>query len=151
MIVYRIAKTRERASDLSGTGSFKVGGRWNNAGVFALYASENQSLAFLEVLAHVDESELPPQLYVATLEIDNNAPIYTVRSTELPKTWRQPENMELKNKGDRILQEKKYLAFKVRSAIIPEEFNFVLNPCHSDFNKYVKVTKIEKLDVDKRL
>ncbi len=151
MTVYRIAKTKERAGDLSGTGAFKVGGRWNNPGVFALYTSEYQALAMLELLVHIEESELPPDLYIITLEIDDNAPILELKDEELPKDWRLPDNLVLKNMGDRLLLNKQYLGFRVRSAVMPDEYNLVLNPLFPDFNKLVKITRIDRLEVDQRL
>ena len=66
-------KAKKRTTDLSGTGAYNAGGRWNSSGVYALYTSENRSLASLEVLVHVDEGELPPDLYVMTIEIVDSA------------------------------------------------------------------------------
>lgn len=151
MIVYRIAKSKERAKDLSGRGAFNEGGRWNNAGVFALYTSESRSLAMLEVLVHVEESELPPNMYIMTICLDDNIPIYEVKDKDLPNTWREPENIVLKNMGDRLLKEKKHIAIKVRSAVMPDEYNVVLNPLYPDYYNMVKVIKIDFLDVNERL
>jgi RES domain-containing protein len=151
MTVYRIAKTKERAGDLSGTGAFKVGGRWNNPGVFSLYTSESQALAMLELLVHLEESELPPDLYIITVEIGDNAPILELKDEELPKDWRLPDNLVLKGMGDRLLLNKQYLGFRVRSAVMPDEYNLVLNPLFLDFNKLVKITGVDRLEVDQRL
>ena len=151
MTVYRIAKTKERAANLSGTGAFKVGGRWNNPGVFAIYTSENQALAMLELLVHIEESELPPDLFITTLEIDESAPILELKDEELPLDWRLPDNIVLKNTGDRLLNNKQFIGFRVRSAVMPEEYNLVLNPLYPDFNKLVRITRIDRLEVDQRL
>jgi RES domain-containing protein len=151
MIVYRIAKSRQRANDLSGTGAFRAGGRWNSSGNFVLYTSESQALALLEVLVHLEESELPPDMYIATIEIDDKAPVYEMKDNELPDDWRAPENISVKNRGDLLLRDKKYLAFKARSAVMPEEYNWVLNPAHESFGKHVRIIKVEKLEVDGRL
>ncbi len=151
MTVFRIAKSKLRAGDLSGTGAFKVGGRWNNPGVFALYTSENQALAMLELLVHIEESELPPDLYIITLEIDERAPILELRDDKLPADWRLPDNIVLKNTGARLLNNKQYIGFRVRSAVMPDEYNFVLNPLYPDFNKLVRITRVDRLEVDQRL
>lgn len=151
MLVYRITNTKQRASDLSGTGAFRAGGRWNNVGVFALYTSESQALAMLELLVHVEESELPPDLYITTIEIDDAADIYKVPDSMLPADWRLPENLSLKNQGDKLLNNKNYIGFRVRSAVMPEEYNLVLSPQHPDFTKLVRVKKIDLLKVDERL
>jgi len=58
MLVYRIVKSLSHADDISGIGAYKYGGRWNNKGIFMLYASMNSSLAYLENLVHFDESNL---------------------------------------------------------------------------------------------
>jgi RES domain-containing protein len=151
MTVYRICKSRKRANDLSGLGAFLAGGRWNNTGNFAVYTSESQSLAMLEVLVHLEEIDLPPDLYVVTIDIDEKASVYEVRDNELPDDRRAPGNLELMSIGDKLLITKKYVAFRVRSAVMPDEYNVVLNPTHADFGKHISVEKIEKLKVDERL
>jgi RES domain-containing protein len=151
MIVYRIAKSKHRATDLSGTGAFLEGGRWNNAGMHALYTSENRSLAALEILVHTDESELPPNLYIMTIEVDESAPIYEMPDSMLPTDWRIPENIALKAIGDRILTTSEHIGMKVRSAVMPHEYNYVLNPTFPDFPKFVRVVNVEAYVVDKRL
>ncbi len=151
MIVYRIAKKKNRSIDLSGKGAYNEGGRWNNVGVYALYTSENRALAALEVLVHVEESELPPNLYIMTIEINDSAPVYKVKDSEMPKDWRQPESIDLKALGDRLLDYNKYIGLKVRSAVMPNEYNYILNPLYPDYNNLVKVLNVENLSVDGRL
>ena len=151
MKVYRIVKMRRRTSDLSGTGAFNDGGRWNSPGVFALYTSENPALALLEVLVHVDESELPPHLFLMTIEVDDKAPLYTVPDTRLPANWRVPDNMELKRIGDNVFRKNIHVGIKAKSAVLPNQFNYILNPDHPDYTKMVRVMKVEPLDVDQRL
>ena len=57
MQLYRLC--RQKFADLSGLGAKQTGGRWNRRGVAALYTAENASLAILEVLVHLDKSEIP--------------------------------------------------------------------------------------------
>ena len=151
MIVYRIAKNKRRSNDLSGIGAYNEGGRWNNTGVYAVYTSENRSLALHEVLVHVDESELPPNLFIMTIEIDDSAPVYEVEEAELPTNWNLPENIAVKALGDNLLTRNKYIALKVRSAIMPYEFNYILNPQFPGYTNFVKVLKVEDYSVDGRL
>lgn len=151
MIVYRIVKSRKRVNDLSGTGAFLEGGRWNSPGVYALYTSENRSLASLEVLVHVDESELPPDLFVIGIQILDTSLIYKVKDSELPSDWREPENIALKSLGDRIFGQNKFLGIKARSAVMPEEYNYILNPLFSGFRDLVKIDSVSNFTVDKRL
>lgn len=151
MIVYRIAKRKARANDLSGTGAYNEGGRWNNAGTFALYSTESISLALLEVLVHVEASELPPHLFIMTIQIDDTAPILTIKPSRLPANWRIPENLELKSLGDNILRSNRYLAIKGPSAVVPGEYNYILNPQFPRFFDLVKVKHVNEYTTDSRL
>ena len=151
MLVYRIVKTEQRARDLSGKGAFINGGRWNNPGTFLLYTSMNSSLALLENLVHLDESELPPRMFITQIEIDESAPIYSFPDKDLPKNWRLPENIELKEIGDKLIKGNRYLAIKVRSAVNTEEYNILLNPSFPEYNDFVKFVDAEPYTPDQRL
>ncbi len=151
MILYRIAKRQQRANDLSGQGAANEGGRWNSEGVFALYTSESRALAMLELLVHVDETELPPNLFLMTIEVDDSASFFEIMDEELRDDWRQPENLVLKLKGDKIFQEQNFIGLKARSAVMPPEYNYVLNPLFPRFYDLVKVIHIEDYVLDNRL
>src|SRR4051812_26209700 len=103
MMVYRIVKNLSRTTDLSGTGSFSEGGRWNDPGTYAIYTSENRALAAMELLVHIDESEAPPGLFIISIEISNKAPVYLVPDNKLPPGWRSPENIGVKNLGGNLI------------------------------------------------
>lgn len=151
MIVYRIAQSALRAPDLSGTGAFKNGGRWNNKGTYMLYTSMNSSLAYLENLVHFDEYNRPPNLYIATIEIKNNAPVYELPDAQYPPAWQAQYNLKNKTMGDLWMRQNKYMAFKVRSAINPAEYNFLLNPLYPGYHDKVIVNLIEPIGIDTRL
>ena len=151
MVVYRIVKLKKRTADLSGIGAFNEGGRWNNEGTYVLYTSENSALAFLEILVHVDFSELPQKMFIIAIEINSKSKIIEIKDKALPADWRIPENIELKTIGDRIISENKYLAIKARSAVFPTQYNYILNPNHPEFSKSVKVIGVQELEIDPRL
>jgi RES domain-containing protein len=151
MHLYRIAKTEQRAKDLSGTGAFRFGGRWNSKGTYLLYTSENSSLALLENLVHQDESELPPKLFITQLEIKRANLIYTLPDTEYPSNWLQLENIQNKLLGDQLMSERKYLGIKVRSAINQAEYNYLLNPLFPKFHDLLSLVSVTPLKVDERL
>lgn len=151
MFVYRIVKSKARTADLSGTGAYRVGGRWNSKGTYMLYTSENSSLAYLETLVHFDETEYPPHLYVMKMEVDDKVPVYTLKEDEYPAGWMQLELLENKAVGDRLMKEQKALAIKVRSAINTLEYNYLLNPLFPRFYNLVKVVDVSKIELDERL
>lgn len=151
MIVYRIVGKKSRSSDLSGQGAANVGGRWNSLGTHALYTSESRALALLEVLVHVDLEDLPVNMYIMVIEINENSPVLEISDRDLPDNWHEPDNLHLRTLGDRIFKEGQFLAIKARSAILPAEYNYILNPRHESFSKNVRILKVEDLLTDQRL
>lgn len=149
--VYRIVKTKKRAQDLTGTGAFKYGGRWNNMGTYMLYTSENISLAYLETLVHVDENFVPADLFIIAIAISNDELICNVNEDQYPGGWQKLYNKESKETGDRWMLEKKYLGYKIKSAINLLEYNYLLNPLFPGYNNLVQVSNIFPLVVDLRL
>ncbi|HZH65865.1 MAG TPA: RES family NAD+ phosphorylase, partial [Flavisolibacter sp.] len=150
MFLYRIGKAVARTTDLSGTGAYRVGGRWNSKGTYMLYTSENSSLAYLETLVHFNEAEYPPHLHIMKIEIDDKSPVYTLKEAEYPDGWMQLELLENKALGDRLMKEKNVLAVKVRSAINTLEYNYLLNPLFPRFFDLVKVADVREVKFDER-
>jgi RES domain-containing protein len=151
MVVYRIVQGNGRTKDLSASGAFKYGGRWNNVGIYMLYTSENRSLALLENLVHYEEEDTPPDLYIVTIGITDAAPLYNFPDNELPNDWRGAENLRLKSLGDAIMNARNYLGFRASSAVLTEEFNLLLNPLFPGFNDLVKIVQVTAYQPDKRL
>jgi RES domain-containing protein len=151
MLVYRIINQEKRIRDLSGTGAYLNGGRWNNEGTYALYTSENSALALLEILVHAGETEMPPHLFIVTIEIADTALIRDVADADLPDHWRLPENLALKSMGDRLLSDPKCLAIRARSAVFPAQYNYIVNPLFSRFADTVRVVDVSPLELDARL
>lgn len=52
--------------------------------------------------------------------------------------------------GDDFFSKKQFLAMRVPSAIVPSEFNLLLNPRHKDFD-LVKIASAEPFVYDQRL
>jgi RES domain-containing protein len=148
MKVYRISRCRY-IDDLSGTGAAMYPGRWNNKGTYVLYTAATPSLALLESVVHM--SNIPVTDYcMVTLEVpDEN--IAELQEKNLPENWRQhPPPDALKVIGDSFVRNNKALALKLPSAIMPEDFNVLLNPNHTTFKK-VKVIDKRDVFVDERL
>ncbi|MFC7523285.1 RES family NAD+ phosphorylase [Parapedobacter sp. GCM10030251] len=152
MLLYRIAKSRQRATDLSGMGAYKFGGRWNNPGTYMLYTSENSSLAYLENLVHFDSDIIPPKLYIMAIEVGGKPGlIHTLPDSDYPKHWTRLGHLENKRLGNRWMREAKYLGIRVRSAVNPKEFNCLLNPLFPGYHDLVAVISVEQLPIDNRL
>lgn len=151
MLLYRIVTSRVRASDLSGTSTWLVGGRWNPVGVHALYSSENPALAMLEVLVHADARDLPETLFLVCLELDAAAPVRSVGEEELPADWRIPDHMGLKQMGKEMLADPSHIGFSAPSAVLPVQRNLIVYPGHPMFQRYVKLIDVREIRPDARL
>jgi RES domain-containing protein len=150
MKVYRISREKH-ARDLTGTGARLYGGRWNSKGRAALYTAEHVSLAKLEVAVHLDFDVIPDEYCLIEIELPNDLKIRQFDVEQLPRTWNAyPYSRATQHLGDLYLDQNKFVGFKVPSAVVPQEFNFILNPNHSDF-KWVQVSKVERFNFDQRL
>ena len=151
MQLFRIVQDAIRTKDLSGTGAFRYGGRWNSKGTYMLYTSENSSLAYLESLVHFDPILLPPKLFIVQLELNDSASLYTVPESEYNPDWKKLSLLKNQQAGDKWMSDKKYIAVKVRSAINKLEYNYLLNPLFAKFHDLVQLISTTEIEVDKRL
>ena len=55
--VYRIVKTKWAETAFDGEGARLFGGRWNSKGQSCVYLAGSESLAILEILVHLDNSD----------------------------------------------------------------------------------------------
>ena len=147
MIVYRLSKA-QYAQDLSGKGAELVGGRWNSRGNAMLYTSQSIALCVTEIEVHVPLGILPKDYQLIHIEIPDEDLLEMKR---LPKDWQSfPHSNSTQMIGDKFLKEHKHLVFKVPSAAVQGEFNFLINPRHKNFNQ-IKIVKIEDFNFDERL
>ncbi len=147
MILYRIT-SKAYARDLSGTGAMMNGGRWNPKGIRMLYTSQSLSLAALEVIVNLSGEKITKNLYCVELEFPDQLPIEEL--TQLPENWNAfPYSGETTEIGKAFIQSGR-LCLKVPSAIIPSEYNYLLNPLHDDFMK-VRFLDARPFILDKRL
>lgn len=84
------------------------------------------------------------------IEVNDALPILPIEDKDLPKNWRIPENIKLKEIGDRILSARKHIAIKARSAVLPGQCNYILNLEFPHYYKHVRVINVEPLEVAKR-
>ena len=147
MIVYRLSKA-QYAQDLSGKGAELVGGRWNSRGNAMLYTSQSIALCVTEIAVHVPLGILPKDYQLIHIEIPDEDLLEMKR---LPKDWQSfPHSNSTQMIGDKFLKEQKFLVFKVPSAAVQGEFNYLVNPKHKNFN-HIKIVKIENFNFDERL
>jgi RES domain-containing protein len=119
-IVWRI--TAEPFADLTGEGARLYGARWNSPGRPMLYTAEDAALAILEVRVHLDLdwTLLPDDYVLMRIEVHD---LPTEHITDLPS---DPQAV-----GDAWLKSGTTPLLRVPSFIVPESFNLLVNPSHS--------------------
>ncbi|MBI3509683.1 MAG: RES family NAD+ phosphorylase [Bacteroidetes bacterium] len=150
MIVFRLGSNRY-PDFLSGTGAEKTGGRWNSRGVKMVYTSESRSLCTAELAVHLPLGIVPADYEIVTIKIPLQIKIKVLSEKDLPEDWRKfPHSLSTQLIGNKFIRENKYAVFKVPSAVVPGDFNFLLNPYHRKFSP-IRIMKREKFEFDQRL
>lgn len=149
MLVYNIRKA-QFANQLTASG---FPNRWNKNREYVIYAGSSISLSALELVAHraAIQVENDYKLLTIALRIDESD-IQTIDIHGLPKNWRSIlAYPKLQNLGSAWYKKKDKLLLKVPSAVVPQEFNFLLNTTHPDFVSKVTIDSVVGFMWDDRL
>jgi len=150
MIVFRLTREKYK-NDLSGKGAEIYGRRWNNKGTAMLYTCESRSLCIAELVVNLPFGIVPKDFYLLTIEAPVTSKIIELNLDSLPSDWKDfPYPHSTKKIGDDFIKKKTALILKVPSAVVPGDFNYLINPSHKDFIK-VKIIKKELFEFDRRL
>jgi RES domain-containing protein len=152
MIVYRIEREKYIETTLLGIGaSLSKGFRWNSFNTRLVYTAESRALATLEVAVHLDLSEdLPNDRCYLEIDIPDNIPILEVQINDLPLNWdAKPPIIITQSIGDDFAYENEAAVLKVPSSIVPEEYNYLINPNHVDAGK-IRIIKTYNMQFDSR-
>jgi RES domain-containing protein len=141
IVAWRLVKKKYEATAMSGEGARQNPGRWNSLDVPMVYTCGTASLAVLEVRVHVGpEGEGLPYV-LCRIEIPKNL-IKKVDSRNLPPDWkRYPPSSSTQMLGTDWVKSLHSAVLCVPSVIVPEDFNYLINPLHSDYTKISKITK----------
>lgn len=150
MRLWRICNAR-RALALDGEGARLFGGRWNSPGTAVVYASSTISLAVLETFVHFDPINQPNESVLISIEVPGKARIESIDPEKLPDNWlAYPAPRELAGVGDAWAKAMASLMLRVPSAVVPEEFNILLNPAHAGIRK-CRAEVVRKFQYDQRM
>lgn len=148
MRVYRVVNTKY-ADDLSGEGTRLHGGRWNHIGLSCVYTSQSRSLAILEFSVNVSTDRILRYLSMVEIEIPHD--IREVNIRDLSGDWREaPSPPSAKDFGTHLLNGKSHAVIKLPSSVIPEEFNYLINPRHP-LSAACKIIEIKDFIFDIRI
>ena len=150
MIVFRLSHT-EYCNDLSGKGASIYGGRWNSKGKSLLYTSDSRALCITEVAVHTPLGIVPVDYSLGIIEIPDTSMIQEISLGQLPDDWKSfPHSASTQLIGDQFIRDRKKLILKVPSAVVPGEYNYLINPAHPEFST-ITLLRTEPFIFDERL
>ncbi|THK38622.1 RES domain-containing protein [Ensifer sp. MPMI2T] len=153
---------RSPSQVLEGVGGLNVPGRWHLKGSRVTYFASSRALGLLERLAHLDivPGEAPSTWVAVKLSVsprllgpDCMRQISADELYRLDKDWRKPGNKTCLRIGVAWYGDNKHLLLRVPSAIIPEEYNTVVNCSHPLLPVLVAASDFERapISIDRRI
>lgn len=145
--VFRITKEKW-AGNLNGSG---YAGRWNPNGIFMCYTAQSKALACLEMLVHLQTQELNHSFRINKIHIPKSVSCEIIDESRLIAEWKDFFVMDKTQEiGKNWILSHQSCLLRVPSALLDGEYNYLINPAHSDFQK-IKNIEIEPFIFDSRL
>jgi RES domain-containing protein len=105
----------------------------------------------LEYFVHLEQSDSPDDLVLASAEVPDDLSRETVEAATLPANWRDAAAPpELTRFGDEFVRDGAHCLLLVPSVFAPSESNCLINPAHPAYKKIV-VRELETLTYDSRM
>ena len=138
MIVWRFS----RHESLDGRGGLLASARWHTRGREILYCGPNPATAVLEILVHgqVREPAALSRHRFIKLGIPDEISRDSVDESHLPTDWSRRVSVT-RAWGERWLREAHAAVLMVRSVLVPETYNLIINPRHSDATRIKRLTR----------
>lgn len=122
---------------LDGAGNRDTGARWNSGrGRGVVYTSLNLATCVLETFVHFGAQlrlRLPSNFMLAEIRVPDDAGVLEIRPDEIPPDADRPGpdgRTRYQRTGDAWLDEGRDLVLLAPSAVVPQEWNAMLNPQH---------------------
>ena len=135
---------------LDGEGGRLASARWHTAGSPVVYLAASPPGALIEVLVHLEleEDEVPPNYTLVRVSVP---PRIKTQSLEVPAGDGWKSDLPTTRKiGDAWLRSRRSALARVPSAILPDTFNYLLNPLHADAAR-ITIAETHNAALDKRL
>jgi RES domain-containing protein len=134
----------EQFADLSGIGGLHRPGRWHNVGRPIVYAAEHSALAMLEVRVHMDlAASYLSKFVMMKINVQDDLRVDSIDAE--PR-----DEGATRALGDAWLVAAPTGVCRVRSALAPDAFNYLINPLHLEIGK-VNLEAVAPLVFDARL
>ena len=151
LTVFRLGKHAYRNQLFSGQGGLYASGRWTPRGRLVVYTSASISLAVLEYTINYHRRGWVPATVLGRATLPASVPIETLSLDKLPTNWfAAPGPIQLQTLGGEWLARGETAVLKVPSAIVTEEWNYLINPLHADFRR-LRIGTPESFYFDQRV
>lgn len=132
-------------------GAYLHGGRWNDRGQYAVYLAEHISLAQLEILVNLKDSDTLAQYHLFSLEVPDRSVVF-LDDRAYPRNWQaRPAASSTRKVGGDFLKDQSRLCLGVRSCVVPQEYLVLLNPSHPDASSVISTARKIPMPFDPRL
>jgi RES domain-containing protein len=144
MIFWRIS----RFHDLRGLGTVKTFGRWHVLGTRMVYTADSPTGALLEICTNTSGDDAPPSFTLLKI-VGPDRTVEEVTPSALPMDWVQKHNLT-QARGSEWLASGRSALLRVPSALVPESWNYLLNPLHAEAELF-RIDRIYEYPFDLRL
>ena len=147
VIVWRFSQHES----LDGRGGLLASARWHTRGKEVLYCAPNPATAVLEILVHSQVREPTALAHHRFIKVDipDEVSRQSVDEAQLPTDWSRRIAIT-RVWGDRWLREGDTALLTVRSVLVPETYNVIINPRHAEAARIRRVA-VMPYPLDSRL
>ena len=131
---------------MDGTGASVNGARWNSPGAAPIYAAENYSAAYLELIVKIGSIAISRTYHYCRIDVPDEV---QVENSEFPLLLLDRE-AATRGYGNRWWKQKRTAVLRVPSAVTRVDSNFLIHPHHAQFS-LLKVSAPEPVWVDPRV
>jgi RES domain-containing protein len=126
-------------------------GRWTPRGQPVVYTSASISLAVLEYTVNYRRRGWVRATVLGRAVIPASVRVETISTNKLRANWfAAAPPLQLQVLGGEWLERAETAVLKVPSAVVTEEWNYLLNPLHADFRKF-RISTPKSFNFDQRL
>jgi RES domain-containing protein len=147
--IYRICRNIYIPQDPSGAS--QTTGRWHILSQRVLYFSSSLALCILELRANgVSFASIRREYHFTEIEIAlEQSKINEVPESFYTKNWAQKINLS-REFGSEWFRSAKSTILKMKSAVLPTDYNFILNTTHQNFSQLI-FPEPKKIPLDARV
>jgi len=132
---WRIVSANYKDKAFAGDGARVHGGRWNSKGVAVVYTAGSLALASIEMIVNLPTPKLLQKYIRISAQISLDL-VSELPEADLPEDWNsRPISPSTRAIGDRWVKKQSSAVLRVPSIVVPDEYNYLLNPTHPDFVK----------------